>query len=90
MTKNKETQKLKSELGDISDIIALEEATNTEFFVKLGISQYIVYSRDEDVLSICGISDEGSISFMPSETDQNYQDYLAWVEQGNVAEEIAL
>jgi hypothetical protein len=90
MAKNTNTEQLKSMTGDASDILSIEETPSTEFLNSSEINEYIVYLKDEEVFNVIGFADGYQVSFLPDETNKNYQDYLAWVGQGNVAEEIAL
>ena len=90
MAKNTNTEQLKSMIGDTSEIVAIEEVPNVEFFHNPEINEYIVYLKNEEVSHITGFGNGLPVSFIVDKDNQNYQDYLAWVDQGNVAEEIAL
>ncbi len=52
--------------------------------------QYFMYSNilnEKPIKNIVRIADE-IVSFIPiSESNMDYQDYLAWVAEGNIAEE---
>lgn len=91
MAKNKEPEKLKSELGDSSDMPELEEAPNTEFFLEPVVLAYHIYRGEEDrIRSIVRIEENSQTSFPMDENNKDYQRYLAWVAEGNTPEEIAL
>jgi hypothetical protein len=91
MAKSKEPEKLKSELADTSDISALEEMPNTEFFIEPAVLAYHIYKGEEDrIRSIVRVEEDSYTSFPMDENNNDYKRYLAWVSQGNVAEEIAL